>query len=70
MSLKSIKCPHCGTSVRGLTAPIAVIVLGAIIAVASILNVGDLWICGAIGLVMMAVGGVTIDSRQNRLVTA
>ena len=67
--LDSDNCPHCGTSVRSLTAPIGVIVLGAIIAAASLLNIGDLWFYGAIGFAMVAVGGMLIYGRQSRIVT-
>lgn len=60
-------CPNCGTSIRSLTAPIAAIVLGAIVAIGSLLNIGTLWFYGMIGLVMVAVGAFLIYDRRRRI---
>lgn len=67
ISLEADSCPHCGQSVRGTAAPIAVIALGAIISAASVANIGDLWFYLVLGLVLGAIGAALIYEKRGRI---
>ncbi len=69
ISAEAGSCPHCGTGIRSSIAPISVLVLGLIIAVATITNVGELWFYTLIGVVMVVVGGFLLYEKRSRMVT-
>lgn len=67
ISLEAENCPHCGTSIRSLVPSIAAIVLGLVVAGASLMNVGTLWFYGLIGVAMAVIGAYLIYDRQQRI---
>lgn len=65
--LEAGDCPHCGTSILRLTPPIAAILLGSIVAGASLTNVGALWFYGLFGIAMVVIGSYLIYNRRQRI---
>lgn len=64
--LDSGNCPNCGTSIRNLTPPVASVGVGLLVAAGSLTNLGDLWVYGLMGLVMITVGAFLIQDRRRR----
>ena len=67
ISVESGSCPHCGTGIRSTIAPLAVLVLGLIITVATVINLGELWFYTLIGVAMAVVGGFLIYEKRSRM---
>lgn len=65
--MDSDNCPNCGASIRSIVAPAAAIVLGLVVAVGSLSNLGALWFYGLIGLGLVGVGAVLLYDRQRRI---
>ena len=65
-------CPHCGTSVRGITGAIVAMAIGGILFVAAVAHFVvngklDLFIYGLIGLLVAAVGGYVVYEKRQRI---
>lgn len=60
-------CPQCGAEIRGRRGPLGALVIGLIIVVASVLDLGQLWVFGLLGLLLAFGGGYFLYDRRNRI---
>lgn len=60
-------CPHCGTGIRSTGKLVVVAVLGAILAISSFWNIGQLFIFLVIGVVMVVGSGALIYDKRQRM---
>jgi len=60
-------CPNCGASVRGVLAPAVIAILGAVVAVGSASNPGELWFYGLVGVLLVAIGSGLLYDRRRRI---
>ncbi|MFB6119955.1 MAG: hypothetical protein ABEJ68_02425 [Halobacteriaceae archaeon] len=65
--LEAGSCPHCGKDIRNITGPAVAIVLGLILVGSAILGGSQLYVFGAVGLVMAASGGYILYDRRQRI---
>lgn len=67
ISRKSGGCPNCGASIRSTTSLVAAVILGVLLAVASVFSLSRLWFLGAIGVLLVAVGGYLLYDKRRRV---
>jgi len=67
ISLDNSSCPHCGTGIRSRVSLIVAIVIGAVIALSSLLNIGDLWFFGILGAAIAFGAGGLLYNREQRI---
>jgi uncharacterized membrane protein len=60
-------CPHCGKSVRNTTYLVAGGVLGLVIFVSSLFNIGELAVFGVLGLFLTASSGYLLYNKRQRI---
>ena len=63
-------CPHCGTTIWGAKAAIVLIILGLIIAGASLFALSDLWFFGVFGVLLILIGAQWIRGMRARVADA
>lgn len=61
-------CPECGTEIRGWKAPVAALVLGGVIAVFSLFDIGANWLFFLFGVLLVAAGGLFLRERRDAIV--
>lgn len=59
-------CPNCGSSIRSTTRLVISAVIGAVLAVVSLLDIASLWLFGAIGLAVFAVSAYLLYDKRER----
>ena len=64
---ESGSCPECGASIRDSTKLVGVVLFGAILVIASLIDIAGLWFFGAIGLVLAVISGYLLWDKRNRL---
>lgn len=67
--IEAESCPHCGASIRSTTKLAAVGVIGALMAVVSVFQIGSLWVFGLLGLAMAGISGYLIYKKRERMQT-
>lgn len=60
-------CPRCGAEIRGRRGPIGALVLGLVIMISSLLEFGQLWVFGLLGLLLAFGGGYFIWDQRRRI---
>lgn len=65
--LEGESCPHCGTGIRSTGKLIGAALVGAIIALTSFWNIGQLWFFALIGVGIVAAAGVLYYDKRQRM---
>lgn len=60
-------CPHCGAGIRGRRGYLAALVLGLVIAGATVFDIGSLWPYTLVGVLLAFGGGYLIWDRRQRI---
>lgn len=60
-------CPHCGADIRRRRGPIAAIVIGLLIAGATVFDIGELWPYTALGLIVAFGGAYFLYDQWHRI---
>lgn len=60
-------CPHCGASIRRRGPLVVVLLLGLVLAVASLFALSDLLFFGVVGLLGAAIAGYLLYDRRKRM---
>lgn len=60
-------CPHCGASIRGNWALVAILLVGVVLVVTSLFALDELLFFGVLGLLGVAISGYLLYDKRNRI---
>lgn len=60
-------CPHCGASTGGRRGKLALLVIGSLVIIFSLLQFENLWVFAVIGLIIVLVGANGLYERRKRI---
>ena len=60
-------CPHCGTEIRSTQKLLVAAAVGVVIALASLVQFGDLWFFLVVGVAVVGVAGLLLYDKQQRM---
>lgn len=63
-------CPHCGADIRGRTGYLIALVIGLVIVIPTLTDIGDLWPYTLVGVLIAFGGAYFLYDRRQRIQTA